>query len=289
MNNYRLWIKKFLKDKGGILSLTILAILVIIAIFGTSMAPYSRSYINPKNRLQPPSLKHFMGTDHMGRDLFSRILFGTRLSLSIAIIAISTALVVGSLCGLVAGYYEGWLGIILMRIADIFVSMPRIVMALVISAALGPGIENTIWALSITYWPFWTRIVYADVVHIKKSPFIEATASLGASKARVIFLHILPNIAPAIIIRTTISLGGTIIQSALLSFIGLGAQPPTADWGLDLTTAREFLPTAWWFAFFPGVMILITAMAFNLLGDSLRDVIDPTLRISGQSGDQKKS
>lgn len=158
-------------------------------------------------------------------------------------------------------------------------------MALVISAALGPGIENTIWALSITYWPFWTRVVYADVVHIKKSPFIEATASLGASKARVIFLHMLPNIAPGIIIRTTISLGGTIIESALLSFVGLGAQPPTPDWGLDLATSRSYLPTAWWFAFFPGLMILITAMAFNLFGDSLRDIIDPTLRISGQSGD----
>jgi len=285
MKNYTLWIKKFLKDKNGVLGLTILTILVIIAIFGTSIAPYSSHYVNPKNRLQPPSLEHFMGTDHMGRDLFSRILLGTRLSLSIAITAITASLIVGCLWGLVAGYYEGWLGIILMRIADMFVALPRIVMALVISAALGPGIENTIWALSITYWPFWTRVVYADVVHIKKSPFIEATASLGASKARVIFLHMLPNIAPGIIIRTTISLGGTIIESALLSFVGLGAQPPTPDWGLDLATSRNYLPTAWWFAFFPGLMILITAMAFNLFGDSLRDIIDPTLRISGQSGD----
>ncbi len=285
MKNYTLWIKKFLKDKNGVLSLTILTILVIIAIFGTSITPYSSHYVNPKNRLQPPSLKHFMGTDHMGRDLFSRILLGTRLSLSIAITAITASLIVGCLWGLVAGYYEGWIGIILMRIADMFVALPRIVMALVISAALGPGIENTIWALSITYWPFWTRVVYADVVHIKKSPFIEATESLGASKARVIFLHMLPNIAPGIIIRTTISLGGTIIESALLSFVGLGAQPPTPDWGLDLSTSRNYLPTAWWFAFFPGLMILITAMAFNLFGDSLRDIIDPTLRISGQSGD----
>jgi len=284
MKNYTLWIKKFLKDKNSVLGLTIIIILVIIAIFGKSIAPYSSNYVNPKNRLQPPTLEHFMGTDHMGRDMFSRILLGTRLSLSIAITAITASLIVGCLWGLVAGYYEGWLGIILMRIADMFVALPRIVMALVISAALGPGVRNTIWALSITYWPFWTRVVYADVVHIKKSPFIEATASLGASKARVIFLHILPNIAPGIIIRTTISLGGTIIQSALLSFVGLGAQPPTPDWGLDLAISRSYLPTAWWFAFFPGLTILITAMAFNLVGDSLRDIIDPTLRISRESG-----
>lgn len=279
-----LWIKKFLQDKNSIFSLIILLAFIIAAIFGPLIVPYSVDYINTKDRLRPPSLKHIMGTDHMGRDVFSRIILGARVSLLISFSAIGIALIFGCLCGLIAGYYEGLLGIILMRISDVFVSLPRIIMALIISAALGAGIENTIWALSITYWPFWTRIVYANVVYIKKSPFIEATEALGSSKLRTIFFHILPNISPGIIIRTTISLGGTIIEAATLSFIGLGAQPPTPDWGLDLATSRAYLPRAWWFALFPGLAIMLAVMGFNLFGDALREILDPTIRVSGKNG-----
>jgi peptide/nickel transport system permease protein len=195
-------------------------------------------------------------------------------------IAIGLALILGTVAGLFAGYYEGFVGQAVMRTADIFLSIPQIVMALVIVAALGPGINNTILALSITYWPFWSRVVYADIVTLKKSAFLEAAHAIGARTGRIIFLHMLPNIAPNIIVRTTIGMGGTILTMAVLSFVGLGAQPPIPDWGLDLATSRGYLPTAWWYSLFPGLAILVTVMAFNMFGDTLRDVLDPRLRIS---------
>jgi len=218
----------------------------------------------------------------MGRDIFSRVIFGTRVTIMITGIAIGSALFIGTAVGLVAGYYEGWIGLLLMRIADIFVSLPRIVMALVIAAALGPGIKNTILALTVTYWPFWTRVVCANIVSVKKSVFVEATKGLGASTNRILFLHMLPNIAPDVIVRTTIGMGGTILTAAVLSYVGLGAQPPTADWGLDLASSRTYLPAAWWYALFPGLAILLAVMAFNMFGDTLRDVLDPRLRVSGK-------
>jgi peptide/nickel transport system permease protein len=284
MTVYGLWIRKFLKDRNGVFGLIILVALVVTALFGSYMAPYKDSVygISPKNRLEPPSLKHIFGTDHMGRDIFSRIICGARITIIISGLATACALLMGLLWGLIAGYYESWIGMIFMRIADIFISLPAIVMALVISVALGAGIGNAILALSITYWPFWTRVVYANILYVKKSPFIEATKASGAGTLRILFLHILPNIAPAVIVRTTIGLGGTILTAAVLSYVGLGAQPPTPDWGLDLASSRSYLPTAWWYALFPGLAIFFTVMAFNMFGDTLRDILDPRLRISGQ-------
>jgi len=281
MSTYRLWLKKFLRDKNGVAGLVVLLILIIFAIAPTFVAPYSPTEINPRERLQPPTWRHLFGTDNMGKDMFSRVIHGARLSLLVAGLTVLMAMAIGTLVGLVAGYYEGWLGAILMRVADVFVSLPRIVMALVIVAALGPGIRNVILALTVTYWPFWSRIVYSNVISLKKSPFMEATRALGASVPRTLFLHVLPNILPDLITRTTISLGGTILAAAVLSYVGLGAQPPTPDWGLDLSIAREYLPKAWWYSLFPGVAILVSVMAFNMLGDALRDVIDPRLRVSG--------
>lgn len=285
MTTYGLWVKKFFQDRNGVVGMMILLILFVIAIFPSYIAPYPEdagAVIHAKERLQPPSLKHLFGTDHIGKDIFSRIIFGARVSIMITGIAIGGALLIGTIMGLIAGYYEGWIGLVIMRIADIFVSLPRIIMALVIVAALGAGIRNAILALTITYWPFWTRIIYANVVSLKKSPFIEATRALGASTSRIVFFHILPNILPNVIVRTTIGMGGTILTAAVLSYVGLGAQPPTPDWGLSLATSREYLPGAWWYALFPGLAILFTVMAFNMLGDALRDILDPRLRISGK-------
>lgn len=280
MKTYQLWMRKFARDRNGVASLVILLILLVCALLASVVAPYPPTEINPRERLQPPSWRHLFGTDNMGKDILSRIIYGTRLSLLVAGTTVLAATAIGTLVGLLAGYYEGWLGMVLMRLADVFVSLPRIVMALVIVAALGPGIRNVILALTVTYWPFWSRIVYTNVISLKKSPFMEATRGLGASAPRIIFLHLLPNTLPDLITRTTISLGGTILASAVLSYVGLGAQPPTADWGLDLSIAREYLPNAWWYALFPGLAILLTVMVFNMLGDALRDVLDPKLRVS---------
>lgn len=285
MTTYGLWIRKFLKDRNGVLGVVILVILLVAAIFAPYVAPYPGDFtaaMHVQERLQQPSLGHLFGTDHMGRDIFSRVIFGARVTIMITGIAIGSALLIGTTVGLVAGYCEGWIGLLLMRIADMFVSLPRIVMALAIAAALGPGIKNTILALTVTYWPFWTRIVYANIVSVKKSAFVEATKALGASTNRILFLHMLPNITPDLIVRTTIGMGGTILTAAVLSYVGLGAQPPTADWGLDLASSRRYLPAAWWYALFPGLAILLAVMAFNMFGDTLRDVLDPRLRVSGK-------
>jgi len=285
MTSYSLWINKFLEDRNGVLGVVILLMLLGAAIFAPYLAPYPQDFtvtLHPREKLQPPSSKHLFGTDHLGRDIFSRVIFGARVTLMIAGVAISGALLIGTVVGLTAGYYEGWVGSLLMRITDIFVSLPRIVMALAVVAALGPGIRNAILALTITYWPFWARVAYANVVTLKKSPFVEATKALGASSNRIVFLHMLPNAAPGLIVRTTIGMGGTIITAAVLSFVGLGSQPPTADWGLMLAFSREYLPAAWWYSLFPGLAIFLVVMAFNMFGDTLRDVVDPRFRISGK-------
>ncbi len=283
MTTYGLWIKRFLEDRNGLIALIILIILVVNAVFAPYIAPYpedSTSAVHTDVLLQPPSLKHLFGTDFMGRDMLSRIIFGARVSLIVSGVTTGCALLIGTLIGLIAGYCEGIIGSFLMRIADIFVSVPQIVMALAVAAALGPGIRNSIIALTVTYWPFWTRVVYANIISLKKSPFIEASKAIGAGTNRILFLHVLPNIAPNVIVRTTVGMGGTILLSALLSYVGLGAQPPTSDWGLDLASSREYLPAAWWYALFPGLAIFLAVMAFNMFGDTLRDILDPRLRVS---------
>ena len=283
MTTYKLLIRKFFQDRNGVIALIILSILFVAAIIPSSLAPHPDDFgatINPRERLEAPSPKHLCGTDHMGRDIFSRLIGGARVSLMLCGIATGSALLIGTLVGLIAGYYEGWIGLLLMRISDIFVSLPQIVMALVIVAALGAGIKNAILALAVTDWPVWSRVVYADVISIKKSPFIEAAKALGTGTTRIMFLHILPNIVPNIIIRSTIGMGGTILTAAVLSYVGLGAQPPISDWGLDLSSSRAYLPTAWWYALFPGLAIFLAVMAFNMAGDTLRDVLDPKLRRS---------
>nr|WP_325252568.1 ABC transporter permease [Amylibacter sp.] len=273
-------LKQLLSDRAASLGAAIILGLVLIAILAPWIAPYPEDVtaFHLTNRLQPPSAEHLFGTDRMGADVFSRILFGARITISIAVIAVGVSVAIGVPIGLVAGYYGGFGGGFLMRTSDVFLAVPQIVLAIAIAQTLGPSVENVILALSLTYWPFWARLVYAETNTLKKQTFVEAAKALGASDYRVMVLHILPNTASAIIVRTSIGMGATILTAAALGFLGLGAPPPTPEWGRTISEAREYLPEAWWYAAAPGLAIFLVVMGFNLLGDGLRDILDPKLR-----------
>ncbi|MEE9420016.1 MAG: ABC transporter permease, partial [Desulfatiglandaceae bacterium] len=234
--------------------------------------------IHPSARLQPPSLTNFLGTDSMGRDIFSRLLFGARVTLIISIIAVGTSLLIGVPLGLIAGYSENWLSELIMRIADVFLSIPQIILAILLAQSLGPSIANVILALSITYWPWFTRIVFAETRTLRQTVFIEATEALGANPLRTTVLHVLPNVSSSIIVRSSIGMGYTILTAAVLGFLGVGAQPPIPEWGVTIAESRQYLPEAWWYAIFPGLAIFLVVMGFNMFGDGLRDILDPRIR-----------
>jgi len=278
------WIREFLKDRLALSGLIIIILLCVAAVFAPYIAPDPNAEmgIDMSHRLNSPSWEHVFGTDQMGRDVLSRIIFGTRITILVAVIAIGGALVVGIPVGLIAGFYEGWMGAVLMRLCDVFLALPQIVLALALASALGANIQNAILALTITYWPWWARIVYAEALSTKRSVFIEASEALGAGRFRTMVVHVLPNILSPIIVRSTIGMGAAILTAAVLGYLGVGAQPPTPEWGLAVAEAREYLPGAWWFATFPGLAIFVVVMAFNMFGDGLRDVLDPRLRISGK-------
>ncbi|MFC4667994.1 ABC transporter permease [Seohaeicola nanhaiensis] len=273
-------LKRLLADRAATLGAAIILGLILVAILAPWLAPYPEDVnsFHLTNRLQPPSAEHLFGTDRMGSDVFSRILFGARITISIAVIAVGVSVAIGVPIGLLAGYYGGFPGGFLMRTSDVFLAVPQIVLAIAIAQTLGPSVENVILALSLTYWPFWARLVYAETKSLKAQTFVEAAQALGASDFRVMVLHILPNTASAIIVRTSIGMGATILTAAALGFLGLGAPPPTPEWGRTISEAREFLPEAWWYAAAPGLAIFLVVMGFNLLGDGLRDILDPKLR-----------
>ncbi|MGO4406249.1 ABC transporter permease [Bosea sp. RAF48] len=275
-------LKRFAKDKAAFIGLSLLGLLVLTAVFAPLLAPFPNDVFDFHigNRLQPPSATALFGTDRMGSDIFSRMLFGARITLMLAGIAVGSALVIGVPIGLIAGYYQNWVSDALMRIAEIFLAVPQIVLAIAIAQTLGPSIENVILALSLTYWPFWARLVYAETRSMRNEVFVESAVALGASPWRVIVLHILPNIASPIIVRTSIGMGATILTAATLGFLGLGAPPPTPEWGRMIAESREFLPEAWWYALAPGIAIFLTVLGFNLFGDGLRDILDPRTRRS---------
>ena len=203
-------------------------------------------------RLKPPGETFWLGTDRMGADIYSRLLSGARLTILIAVVATTVAVLIGVPMGLVAGYYRNWFSEALMRVSDVFLGVPQIVLAIAIAQTLGPAIHNVILALSATYWPFWARLVYAETRSQRNEVYVEAAIAMGASPLRVMVLHILPNIMSSIIVRTTIGMGGTILVAAALGFLGLGAPPPTPEWGRMVAESREFLPQAWWYATAPG-------------------------------------
>jgi peptide/nickel transport system permease protein len=238
-----------------------------------------RGAIHMDQKLRPPSSTFPFGTDEVGRDIYSRVIIGTRLSLQIGLIIIFIAMGIGVPLGIIAGYFGGWANEIIMRITDIFLSIPGLLLALAIVGALGPGIKNAMLALSIVWWPGYVRLVQGKTLSLREESFVEAAKSIGASKLRIVFNHILPNCTSPIIVKASMDMGMAILFAANLGFIGVGAQPPIPEWGAMISTGRNYLPDHWWMATFPGLAILITVLGFNLLGDGLRDVLDPQSRI----------
>jgi peptide/nickel transport system permease protein len=277
-------LRRLARDKTALFGALLIVGLILVALLAPILAthPADVAEFHPAERLQGPSAAHFLGTDRMGSDIYSRLLFGARITIVIALIAVGTSVLIGVPIGLLAGYYRTWFSEMLMRVSDIFLAVPQIVLAIAIAQTLGPSIENVILALSITYWPFWARLVYAETRSALNNTYVEASIALGASPMRVLFLHVLPNISSSIIVRTTIGMGGTILTAAALGFLGLGPPPPTPEWGRTIAESREFLPDAWWYATAPGVAIFLVVMGFNLLGDGLRDILDPRTRRSRQ-------
>lgn len=260
------------------LGIFLVAMIVFLAIFAPWIAPKDPLQVNLAQKLLPPSSEHLFGTDEVGRDILSRIIFGTRISLKIGLLVVLISFPIGTVLGAIAGFVGGMVDQIIMRITDIFLSFPGIILAMSIAAALGPSIENVLLALALTWWPWYTRIVRSSVLSIKNSEFVESARAIGANPIRILFKEIIPNsIAPASI-QASLDLGFVILAAAGLSFIGLGAQPPSPEWGAMLSSSRENLRDAWWAATFPGIAILLTVLGFNLLGDGLRDLLDPKNR-----------
>ena len=265
----------FSRNRLAMIGLGIVLLLVVTAALAPWIAPYDPYTQNLANRLMPPSAAHWLGTDAFGRDILSRILYGSRLTLMIVALVAVTAPVAGLLIGTVAGYLGGWVDTVLMRVTDIFLAFPKLILALAFVSALGPGIENAIIAIAITSWPPYARIARAETITIRKSDFINAVRLQGASKVRIILGHVVPLCSSSLIVRVTLDMAGIILTAAGLGFLGLGAQPPAPEWGAMIATGRQYVLEQWWVATMPGIAIFVVSLGFNLLGDGLRDVLDP--------------
>lgn len=270
--------KRLSRNKLAMLGLAIIILMAIIAIFAPVIAPY-----NPIERIKEvsqkgPSMQHWFGTDILGRDIFSRVIYGTRISMLVGIVAVGISLIIGLFFGALSGYFGGISDVVIMRIADIFFAFPYILGAIVIMTVLGPGVLNIFIAIGILGWSSIARLFRSSILSIKEKEYIEAARALGASNSRIIIRHILPNSFAPIVVYSTMNVGTAIIVEASLSFLGLGVQPPTPSWGKMLSESLNYINTAPWLMFFPGLAIVITVLGFVLLGDGLRDALDPKLK-----------
>lgn len=260
----------------AVAGLAIVAVLLFMAAFAPWLAPHDPIVQNLSNRLMPPlSPRHLLGTDDFGRDILSRILYGSRITLFIIGLVAVTAPVFGLLVGTVAGYFGGWTDEVLMRITDIFLAFPKLILALALVAVLGPGMENAILAIALTSWPPYARVARAETLTVRTSDYIAAVRLQGAGPARIILGHVMPMCLPSVVIRVTLDMAGVILIAAGLGFLGLGVQPPLPEWGAMISAGRKYLFEQWWVATMPGLAIFIVSLGFNLLGDGLRDVLDP--------------
>jgi peptide/nickel transport system permease protein len=282
IRNLKFMVYTLSRSPLSVVGFCFVSIFLIIALIGPMIISYPGDItgaLHMDQKLKPPSSTHPFGTDEVGRDIYSRVIIGTRLSFQIGLIIIFIAMGIGVPLGIIAGYVGGWLNEFIMRVTDIFLSIPGLLLALAIVGALGPGIKNAMLALSIVWWPGYVRLVQGKTLSLREESYVEAAKSIGASKLRVIFSHILPNCTSPIIVKASMDMGMAILFAANLGFIGVGAQPPIPEWGAMISTGRNYLPDHWWMATFPGMAILITVLGFNLLGDGLRDVLDPQSRI----------
>lgn len=275
-------LRQLLRDPVAALGLFIVLFAVGVAIFAPWIAPYPDDAFESHilQRLREPSAEFPFGTDNLGRDILSRVILGTQNAILVAVAVIGSSMAIGVPIGLAAGWRDGWLSEGLMRVTDVFLAVPQLILALALGQLLVPGIGTAMIALALTYWPFFARTVFAETRRLRSSLFVDALAGIGAHPVRILLLHVLPNAAPAVLVRETIGMGFTILTAAILGFLGVGAAPPAPDWGLAVAEARQHLPEAWWFATFPGLAIMLLVLGFNLLGDGLRDAADPRLRRS---------
>jgi peptide/nickel transport system permease protein len=271
-------VRRLLASRGIVLGGSVLCLVCLVALASPLLAPYDPLAQHPDLSLAEPSLVHPFGTDLLGRDVLSRVIVGSRQSLLVAVVAISIALTLGTLVGLASGFYEGWVDLLLMRLIEIQLAFPGLLLALAIVAVLGPGLGNAMIAVGISLIPSYARMVRASVLTIKHNAYVEAARVIGCGDVRVIGAHILPNVGVPILVLTTVAIAWAILIGSSLSFLGLGAQPPFAEWGRDLSEGRNYLAVAWWVSTFPGLAILFTIVSVNLLGDGLRDTLDPRLR-----------
>ena len=274
----QLWLAmlRIRRNRLAMAGLIIVALLLVVAALAPWIAPHDPFVQNLSNRLKPPGTPgHWLGTDDFGRDILSRIIFGARITLYIIALVAVTAPVLGLLVGTVSGYFGGWIDAVLMRLTDIFLAFPRLILALALVAVLGPGIENAVLAIALTAWPPYARIARAETLTVRNSDYIAAIRLQGASAPRIIAGHVVPMCLPSVIIRVTLDMAGVILIAAGLGFLGLGVQPPLPEWGLMISSGRKFLFGQWWVATMPGLAIFLVSLGFKLLGDGLRDVLDP--------------
>jgi len=280
-SEFKLITRIAMKRRLSWFSVLVIFAVVIMALLAPIIAPYPQQALgepNPAERLQPPSWKHIMGTDHMGRDIFSRIIYGSRTSLIVGISVTFLAALIGLPVGIVAGYYGGFVDTILMRVTDIFLAFPPLLLALLISSTMGKGFGNAIIALVISWWPWYARLARSQAVSTKNLAFVEAARSSGVSNVMIMLRHIFPSSIPPVVVQGTMDMGTAILEAAALSFLGLGIQPPAPDWGLMVSEGKNYFLNYWWIPTFPGLFIFLLVMSFNLLGDLVRESVDPRLR-----------
>ncbi len=270
--------RRLFHDKLAVIGMIIVVVIILAIIAAPLIAPYDYEAIDLSNRFQMPNLKHIMGTDNYGRDLFSRLLYGGRISLLVAVISVIISLGIGMFIGAICGYFQGWIDTLLMRLLDIVMAIPQMLMAVAVSAALGTGVFNTALAVSISGIPSSARLMRSTVMQLRDQEYVEAARATGSTNARIIFKHILPNTLAPLIVDSTLRIGGSIMAISGLSFVGLGVQPPTPEWGSILAGGRTYLRDFWPLVIFPGLCIMVTLFGFNIFGDGLRDALDPKLK-----------
>jgi peptide/nickel transport system permease protein len=271
----------FARSASSMTGLVLVLLFLVIVVIGPWVVPYpedARGAVHLDLKLQPPSRGHWFGTDEVGNDVYTRVILGARVSLQVGLIITLVGALIGVPLGVIAGYQGGWLGEAIMRVTDLFLSVPSLVLALAVVGALGPGIVNAVIAISLVWWPGYVRLVQGKTLALKAETYVEAARAVGSGRLRIVFVHILPNCLSPIIVKASMDMGTAILTAAGLGFIGLGAQPPQPEWGAMISHGRNYLPTWWWYSAFPGLAIYLTVLGFNLLGDGLRDVLDPKSR-----------
>ncbi|HTG48750.1 MAG TPA: ABC transporter permease [Actinomycetota bacterium] len=257
------------------IGLVMALLIVLVAILAPLLAPEAPDAVHPLQTLLPPSSAHWFGTDQLGRDLFSRVVYGARISPVIAFLVLAISCAVGIPLGIAAGYYGGRIGEVIMRVTDVFLAFPALLLALALAAVLPPSLGSVTLAVSVTWWPWYTRLVRAQAASVAGRPFVEGAKASGVSDLRILLRHVLPNSLTPLIVQVSLDVSAVILTVSALSFLGLGAQDPTPEWGLMVSQGQVYFPGQWWLVTFPGAAIVFTAVAFNLLGDGLRDVLDP--------------